>query len=186
MWNWFSRLFKHDSSYSTEEFVSSPEECTHESVQVEVDMTMPDFLTETSAEIPVDPIEQGSSEEFNDGRDVVIDKPIYIGGSLLDNRPLVKVFSECADLLSEIERISPRFKSPDSQLLLELVNERLRTALYLSGGTTIEGDTLFDPIRHICPENPMAKEGTAIKATIEAGVSLESRVFIKAKVSLQD
>lgn len=186
MWNWLLRLFKRDSFYSTEEFVNSPEECTHESVKVEVDIVMPDFLTETSAEIPIGPIELGSSDKFNDDRDVGIDKPTYVSDSLLDNRPLVKVFSECADLLSEIDRISSRFKSPDSQLLIEMINERLRSALYLSGGRPIDSDEFFDPIRHVCQENPMAIEGAPISEFIRSGVELDTRVFIKAKVKLLD
>ena len=148
-----------------------------------IDDKMPDFLTEEVYEGLTDYVSQDSLvDENNDDKGLVANEPKNSGDSLLENRPLVKVFTECADLLSEIERISPRFKSPDSKLLLDLVNERLRTALYLSGGKPIDSDDTFDPVRHICLDNPLTKDGTPIIETIEAGILLETRVFVKAKV----
>ena len=148
-----------------------------------IDDEMPDFLTEEVFEVSaVDLAQESLVNESIDDKGLVVIEPKNSCDSLLDNRQLVKVFTECADLLSEIERISSRFKSSDSQLLLELVNERLRTALYLSGGKPIDSDDTFDPVRHICIDNPLAKDGTPIIETIETGILLESRVFVKAKV----
>lgn len=187
MFKWLFDWFGYDVPSKPEEGVSGSSQYQQEPVQVKVDVEMPDFLKETSAENPVDTVKQDSpTEKINDDEDIVIEKPAEISDSLLDNKPLVKVFAECADLLNELDRISPRFSSPDSQLLIEIINERLRSALYLSGGVPIEGDTSFDPIRHICPENPLAKEGSPICETLESGVELDTRVFVKAKVKLTD
>lgn len=164
MFKWLFGWFDHDASSKQEEYMKGGTECPQEPVQVNVEMDMPDFLTKVSAEISVKHVEQDS---------------------LLDNQRLVKVFSECADLLNEIDRISPRFKSPDSQLLIEMINERLRSALYLSGGSPIDNDEFFDPIRHVCQENPMAAECTPISEIIQPGVELDTRVFVKAKVRLK-
>lgn len=185
MCKWLFGWLLRDTFPKPEEYLNGGTECSHESVQVRVDMEMPDFLTETAVEMSVKQIEQSvSTEDVNDDRDIVIDKPTEVSDSLLDNRQLVNVFSECADLLNEIDRISPGFKSPESQLLIEMINERLRSVLYLSGGSIIEGELSFDPIRHTCPENLLAKDGATICQTIEPGVALESRVFVKAKVKL--
>ena len=176
MFRWLFGWLNHDSSSKLEEYQRGGAECPYEPGQVKVDVDLPDFLVEASVDTSVAPkkLDSSSNEHMSDNI------------PLLDNRQLVKVFSECADLLSEIDRISPRFKSSDSQLLMETINERIRSALYLSGGTAIEGETSFDPIRHTCPEKPLAKEGTPIIETIEAGVLLESRVFVKAKVRLKE
>lgn len=180
---WLFGIRRHDSYSKPEEYEQSSSECVHEPIQVNVDDKMPDFLTEEVFEVSADDVTQESLVDDNNyDKGLVANEPENSCDSLLDNRPLVKVFTECADLLSEIERVSPRFKSLDSQLLLDLVNERLRTALYLSGGKPIEGDKSFDPVRHICSDNPLTKDGTPIIETIEAGILLESRVFVKAKV----
>ncbi|MBR5782058.1 MAG: hypothetical protein IKY27_08795 [Bacteroidales bacterium] len=182
---WLFGIRKHDSYSRPDEFEQSNSECVNEPIQVNVDDKMPDFLTEDVYEGPTDYVSQESLvDENNDAKGLVDYEPKKSSDSLLDNRPLVKIFTECADLLSEIDRISPRFKSPDSRLLLDLVNERLRTALYLSGGKPIDDDETFDSVRHICIDNPVAKEGTPISEIIEFGVALESRVFVKAKVKL--
>lgn len=187
VFKWLLGWLLRDTYSKPEEYVGGATECSHESVQVQVDMEMPDFLMETAVDISVDAMEQSfSTDDVKGGKNIAIDKPTDVSNSLLDNRQLVKVFSECADLLSEIDRISPGFKSPESQLLIEMINERLRSVLYLSGGSIIEGESSFDPIRHICPENLLAKDGAPICETIEPGVALESRVFIKAKVKLAD
>lgn len=176
MFRWLFGRLNHDSSSKQEEYPRGGTECPYEQIQVKVDVDLPDFLIEASLDTYIAPIETGTSSNEHMSDNI----------PLLDNRQLVKVFSECADLLNEIDRISPRFKSSDSQLLMEMINERIRSALYLSGGSMIEGDEFFDPIRHSCPVNPLAKEGTPIIETIEAGVLLESRVFVKAKVRLKE
>lgn len=187
MFKWLFDWLSHDTSSKPEEDANGGSQGQQESVQVRVDVEMPDFLKEASAENMVEPVKQDSpAKKLNGDENIVIEKPEEVSDSLLDNKPLVKVFAECADLLNEIDRISPSFRSPDSQLLIETINERLRSALYLSGGVPIEGDTSFDPIRHICLENPLAKEGSPICETLEPGVALDTRVFIKAKVRLTE
>ena len=104
--------------------------------------------------------------------------------SLLDNKPFVKLFKECTNALKELDRLSSGFKSEDSKILLELINENIRTALFLAGGTPIDNDSVFDSIKHVCPENMQAKDGTPILEIIQPGVSIGERVFIRAKVKL--
>lgn len=63
-----------------------------------------------------------------------------IVASLLDNKPLVKMFGECADVIKNLERIRPAFESDDSQDLINTVREQLVQAMILSGGKTIDNE----------------------------------------------
>ena len=165
MIKWLISLFDHqdDEKHRRENVEYKEPEAQSEQIHVNVELDMPDFLN--PVQVAEDVVEECSE-------------------SLLDNKPLVKMFSECADLLKEIDRISPRFKSEDSKILIEMLNERLRTAMYLSGGEPIDKEQKFDPIRHVCHNNLLAEEGCQIVETIEAGVLIGERVFIKAKVRL--
>lgn len=150
----------------------------NEPTSIHIDDTMPDFLKTGNTD---DNLAENSPSEIIDTESGEITKKT----SLLDNEKLVKVFSECADIIKELDRLSPHLKSTDSQQLLELINERLREALFLSGGEPISNDTTFNSVRHICPDNIMAKDGAPIDSFIESGVILEDRVFVRAKVTLK-
>lgn len=105
--------------------------------------------------------------------------------SLLDNKPLVKLFGECADLLNEIDKLAKDFKSDREQFLLEMVKDKILSALVLSGGKAIDNDSAFDILRHTALDVSDAKNETEIRETVSPGVMLEDRVFIRAKVNLK-
>lgn len=105
--------------------------------------------------------------------------------SLLENKPLVKLFGECADLLNEIDKLAKDFKSDREQFLLEMVKDKILSALVLSGGKAIDNDSAFDILRHIALDVRDAKNGAEIRETVSPGVMLEDRVFIRAKVNLK-
>lgn len=105
--------------------------------------------------------------------------------SLLENKPLVKLFSECTDLLKELDLLSKDFKSDREQFLIEMVQDKIVSALLLSGGKAIDDDMYFDIVRHIALNKNDAKEGAEIQDIISSGVMLEDRVFVRAKVNLK-
>lgn len=107
-----------------------------------------------------------------------------IEASLLDNKPLVKMFGECADVIKNIERIRPAFKSVDCQDLINTVREQLVQAMILSGGKTIDNEEEFNTLRHKCQRGICANDGDKIIKTLEPGVTLGERVFVKALVEI--
>lgn len=107
-----------------------------------------------------------------------------IVASLLDNKPLVKMFGECADVIKNIERIRPAFESDDCQDLINTVREQLVQAMILSGGKTIDNEKKFNTLRHKCQIGICANDGDKIINTLEPGVTLENRVFVKALVEI--
>lgn len=123
-------------------------------------------VPERLTEVEVEPKERSASE------------------SLLDNKPLVKLFGECADLLNEMDKLAKDFKSDREQFLLEMVKDKIISALVLSGGKVIDNDSAFDILRHTALDVDDAKNGAEIRETVSPGVMLEDRVFIRAKVNL--
>ena len=107
-----------------------------------------------------------------------------IEASLLDNKPLVKMFGECADVIKNIERIRPAFESDDCQDLINTVREQLVQAMILSGGKTIDNEKEFNTLRHKCQRGICANDGDKIINTLEPGVTLGERVFVKALVEI--
>lgn len=107
-----------------------------------------------------------------------------IEASLLDNKPLVKMFGECADVIKNIERIRPAFKSVDCQDLINTVREQLVQAMILSGGKTIDNEKEFNTLRHKCQRGICANDGDKIIKILEPGVTLGERVFVKALVEI--
>lgn len=107
-----------------------------------------------------------------------------IEASLLDNKPLVKMFGECTDVIKNIERIRPAFKSVDCQDLINTVREQLVQAMILSGGKTIDNEKEFNTLRHKCQRGICANDGDKIIKTLEPGVTLGERVFVKALVEI--
>lgn len=104
---------------------------------------------------------------------------------LLDNKPLVKMFTECSDLLRDLDRLVKDCKSEREQNLLQMVREKICTAMILSGGTSIDNDESFDIIRHYSLNCDNAVNGMPIQEFVEAGISLEERVMVRAKVNVK-
>ena len=105
--------------------------------------------------------------------------------SLLDNKPFVKLFDECCDIINEFERYPQRYKKISSEDLLEIVRENIITALCLSGGTLIDKEEIFDSLRHKCKDNIDTKEGSEIDQILYPGVSLEEKIGIRAIVTIK-
>lgn len=105
--------------------------------------------------------------------------------SLLDNKPLVKMFEECADVIKQIERIKKGFQSEELCDVLDSVREQLVQAMNLSGGNLINDEKSFNILRHQCRRGVNAEEGDEITNTLASGISLEDRVFVKALVELK-
>ena len=191
---WLKKLFNQNNQNNSKTDASNTNIpiIENEPTSIHIDDTMPEFLktditdNDSSEGLPSDVTSDNHLAE-NLPSDIIKTESVEVitKTSLLDNEKLVKIFSECADIIKELDRLSPHLKSTDSQQLLELINERLRQALFLSGGEPISNDTTFNSVRHICPDNIMAKDGAPIDSFIESGVILEDRVFVRAKVTLK-
>lgn len=107
-----------------------------------------------------------------------------VTASLLDNKPLVKMFEECAGIIKKLEQIRPAFESDDSQDLINTIREQLVQAMMLSGGKTINNEKEFNTLRHKCLKGIRANDGDKIIKMLEPGVMLEERVFVKALVEI--
>lgn len=182
-------------------------EQTGEDLKIQVDDETPDFLKDLGRDVSSPSVEsqtedknqeqEGNGNIAHPHEDVEPDdddkstskekkeepeEPIV--ASLLDNKPLVKMFGECADVIKNIERIRPAFESDDCQDLINTVREQLVQAMILSGGKTIDNETKFNTLRHKCQRGICANDGDKIINTLEPGVTLENRVFVKALVEI--
>ena len=95
------------------------------------------------------------------------------------------MFTECSDLLRDLDRLVKDCKSEREQNLLQMVREKICTAMILSGGTSIDNDESFDIIRHYSLNCDNAVNGMPIQEFVEAGISLEERVMVRAKVNVK-
>lgn len=182
-------------------------EQTGEDLKIQVDDETPDFLKDLGQDVSFPDIEsqtEDNNQEQEEYENIAHpheeaepaddDKPTSkekneepeepIVASLLDNKPLVKMFGECADVIKNLERIRPAFESDDSQDLINTVREQLVQAMILSGGKTIDNDKKFNTLRHKCKRGICANDGDKIINTLESGVTLENRVFVKALVEI--
>lgn len=182
-------------------------EQTGEDLKIQLDDETPDFLKDLGQDVSSPSVESQTedknqeqegngniahpheeAEPADDGKSTskekkeVPEEPIV--ASLLDNKPLVKMFGECADVIKNIERIRPAFESEDCQDLINTVREQLVQAMILSGGKTIDNEKEFNTLRHKCQRGICANDGDKIIDTLEPGVTLENRVFVKALVEI--
>ena len=182
-------------------------EQTGEDLKIQVDDETPDFLKDLGLDVSSSGVESQTEDknqeqegngniahphedvEPNDDdkstskeKNEEPEEPIV--ASLLDNKPLVKMFGECADVIKNLERIRPAFESDDSQDLINTVREQLVQAMILSGGKTIDNEKKFNALRHKCKRGICANDGDKIINTLEPGVTLENRVFVKALVEI--
>ena len=182
-------------------------EQTGEDLKIQVDDETPDFLKDLGLDVSSSGVESQTEDknqeqegngniahphedvEPNDDdkstskeKNEEPEEPIV--ASLLDNKPLVKMFGECADVIKNLERIRPAFESDDSQDLINTVREQLVQAMILSGGKTIDNEKKFNTLRQKCKRGICANDGDKIINTLEPGVTLENRVFVKALVEI--
>ena len=184
-------------------------EQTGENIKIQVDDETPDFLknseqdvsslkVESKTENQRQTSEENTSVKLTQEVTELIDNEVSpseeekgnqvkrIRESLLDNKPLVKMFEECAGMIKNLERISPAFESEDSKDLINTIREQLVQAMILSGGKTIDNEKEFNTLRHKCLKGISANDGDKIINTLEPGVTLEERVFVKALVEIAD
>lgn len=182
-------------------------EQTGENIKIQVDDETPDFLknsvqdvsslkVESKTENQRQTSEENTSVKLTQGVTELIDNEVSpseeekgnqvkrIRESLLDNKPLVKMFEECAGMIKNLERISPAFESEDSKDLINTIREQLVQAMILSGGKTIDNEKEFNTLCHKCLRGISANDGDKIINTLEPGVTLEERVFVKALVEI--
>ena len=182
-------------------------EQTGEDLKIQVDDETPDFLKDLGQDVSSSGVEsqtEDTNQEQEGNGNIALPheeaEPAYDGkstskekkeepeepivASLLDNKPLVKMFGECADVIKNIERIRPAFESEDCQDLINTVREQLVQAMILSGGKTIDNEKEFNTLRHKCQRGICANDGDIIINTLEPGVTLENRVFVKALVEI--
>ena len=182
-------------------------EQTGEDLKIQVDDETPDFLKDLGQDVSSSGVEsqtEDTNQEQEGNGNIALPheeaEPAYDGkstskekkeepeesivASLLDNKPLVKMFGECADVIKNIERIRPAFESDDCQDLINTVREQLVQAMILSGGKTIDNEKKFNTLRHKCQRGICANDGDKIINTLEPGVTLENRVFVKALVEI--
>lgn len=182
-------------------------EQTGEDLKIQVDDETPDFLKDLGQDVSSSGVEsqtEDTNQEQEGNGNIALPheeaEPAYDGkstskekkeepeepivASLLDNKPLVKMFGECADVIKNLERIRPAFESDDSQDLINTVREQLVQAMILSGGKTIDNEKEFNTLRHKCQRGICANDGDKIINTLEPGVTLENRVFVKALVEI--
>lgn len=184
-------------------------EQTGEDIKIRVDDEVPDFLKSSrqnvsSPDVESQPEDNNPEQEENgniahpyeDVESVDDDKSSSkekkeeseepVTASLLDNKPLVKMFEECASIIKKLEQIRPAFKSDDSQDLINTVREQLVQAMMLSGGKTINNEKEFNTLRHKCLKGIRANDGDKIIKMLEPGVMLEERVLVKALVEIEN
>lgn len=182
-------------------------EQTGEDLKIRVDDEVPDFLKSSrqnvsSPDVESQPEDNNPEQEENgniahpyeDVESADDDKSSSkekkeeseepVTASLLDNKPLVKMFEECASIIKKLEQIRPAFESDDSQDLINTVREQLVQAMMLSGGKTINNEKVFNTLRHKCLKGIRANDGDKIIKMLEPGVMLEERVFVKALVEI--
>ena len=182
-------------------------EQTGEDLKIQVDDETPDFLKDLGQDVSSSGVEsqtEDTNQEQEGNGNIALPheeaEPAYDGkstskekkeepeepieASLLDNKPLVKMFGECADVIKNIERIRPAFESEDCQDLINTVREQLVQAMILSGGKTIDNEKEFNTLRHKCQRGICANDGDKIINTLEPGVTLGERVFVKALVEI--
>ena len=165
-------------------------EQTGEDLKIQLDDETPDFLKDLGQDVSSPSVESQTEDKNQEQEGKYTSKekkeepeePIV--ASLLDNKPLVKMFGECADVIKNIERIRPAFESEDCQDLINTVREQLVQAMILSGGKTIDNEKKFNTLRHKCKRGICANDGDIIINTLEPGVTLENRVFVKALVEI--
>lgn len=102
--------------------------------------------------------------------------------SLLDNYEYMNLAQQCCDMLGELDRMCNLVQDDQVKKFILQQKNRIREALLLSGASLINEDTEFNMLRHQSVNAEVVKNGTPIAETIEAGVEIDRRVMVKAKV----
>jgi hypothetical protein len=105
--------------------------------------------------------------------------------SLLENDVFIKMVEDCVDVMNEFESYTNRLESEESKMIVGLIVKRLQELLECAGLDRI--DDVNAPFSVLChspvPMIPV-NEGETIKKILKAGLILENRVFVKARVEI--
>ena len=178
--SWFSQKDKQTSSDNPLDAFVPPEN----PMEMHIDMETPDFLKEDESH----PAEgQEKSEEDLSQSEQETEQEQKQSDSLSDNKPFIKLFEECSSVIKDIDRLSARqFESQETPNVMQYIESKLLSALYLAGGQPIDNDTEFDVLRHSCIDKKDVPQSTPITETVRQGVILEDRVFVKANVRVDE
>ncbi len=104
--------------------------------------------------------------------------------SLLQNGPFIKLVEELCEIMKEFDGYSNRVQTEEAKIIVNQILEQLQESLERSGLTRFENENTYSILRHI--PVPMAKinEGETISETLSPGLSIENRIFRKAKVKI--
>lgn len=189
-WNFICRLFSfkgnqtqvadsaHGKGSSESEFVAkeqktvSVEESTDNTVDVSPVLTH------------VVPEKQRENEPLSEVS--LPEDPDSDGDQLLDNKEYIYLMEECAALIAEFEQYHPRMQTDEGRMMVEMIGQRLREAMLLSGAQSIDSDRTFNILRHTPVPMHYVTNDTPLEEMIEMGIAVGNRVFVKAKVKVKE
>ena len=105
--------------------------------------------------------------------------------SQLDNTAYMSLAQQCCDMIKELDRMQHQVSDEQIKDFIIQQKSRIREALMLSGAILIDEETEFNLLRHQNVNGGVVKNGTPITETVEAGVEIEGRVMVKAKVDIE-
>lgn len=118
--------------------------------------------------------------------DPLPEDPDSDGDQLLDNKEYIHLMEECAVLIAEFEQYHPRMQTDEGRMMVEMIGQRLREAMLLSGAQSIDSDRTFNILRHTPVPMRYITNDTPLEEIIEIGIAVENRVFVKAKVKVKE
>ena len=104
--------------------------------------------------------------------------------SLLGNTEYMALAQQCCDILGELDRMYNQVSDDQLKSFIIQQKSRIREALVLSGATLIDEVTEFNLLRHQSAKGGIVNNGTPISEVVEAGVEIDGRVMMKAKITL--
>lgn len=135
-----------------------------------------DFNFKSSDIQAVKPLKPEKTEQNSDNS-----KPTV---KLQDNKSLLKLIEENVLLIKRMQNMKQNYTGEETVMIIEQIIDDIKDSLELSGLERIENEQLFSALRHQPVPLRIVKEGQPIVKTLETGLCLGNRVFIKAKVKL--
>lgn len=104
---------------------------------------------------------------------------------LLENEAFIKLVEECVDMMNEFDGYKSRLESDESKMIVELIVKRIQEFLERAGLQRIDDmNEPFSVLRHTPVPMIPVKEGEPIRKILQAGLILDNRVLVKAKVEI--
>lgn len=104
--------------------------------------------------------------------------------SLLDNSSYMSLAEQCRMMHEELDRMQMQVADASILDFIMMQKSRIREALVLSGARIIDEETEFNRLRHQSVPASIVNNGTPVSETVEAGVEIDNRVIIRAKVKI--